>query len=188
MVLSENIPTYDEVREALQLASDKSFTHWYNHDLFTWKWWMLLSALFLPWLIWWRTVDRKRLPELFQLGLLWSVVSIVLDVSGVNLNLWSYPDRLVWFIPPLIPADLSVIPVTYMLSFQLFREGKSFVIANLILAASFSFVIEPLFTWLGTFEIDRWSHLYSFICFTLLGFLIRWIVLYIKSKTKTAGT
>lgn len=184
---TENMPSYNEVQEALQLATEKSYNHWVHHDLFTWKWWMLLAALIVPWVIWCKIADRRRFSEQFQLGLLWIVVSVGLDVSGVNLNLWSYPDRLVWFFPPLIPADLATIPVAYMIAFQFFRGWKSYAIANLVLAACFSFVIEPLFIRLGILEMKHWTHWYSFLLFSLIGIFIRRFVLYINSKTERAG-
>lgn len=63
-----------------------------------------------------------------------------------------------------------------MFIYQYFREWKSFIIANVILAAIFTFIAEPITVWLGIYKLDNWKYIYSFPIYILKTALIKWIV------------
>ncbi len=169
-------PSYDEVQKAREILKNVSFEHWVKEDLFSFNWWLLVSSAILPYFIWWRLVDKDRFFEILVFGLTCGMVACFLDVLGVGLMLWGYPDKLFHFIPSLIPADFVVIPVSGMLIYQYFRTWKSFSAAAIILAAIFAFIIEPLFSFLNIFVMIHWKHTYSFIGFILLFLGIRLLI------------
>ncbi|MFC6233155.1 hypothetical protein ACFQI7_35970 [Paenibacillus allorhizosphaerae] len=71
-----------------------------------------------------------------------------------------------------------------MVVYQFFKTWKSYLWAIIFLAALFSYVFEPLFVLSNMFQLDYWTHTYSFIGFCLLSILSRWIVLKILSMSK----
>jgi hypothetical protein len=110
--------SFEEVQEAREKFSDLAYQHWLHDDLFTWKWYLLLLLAIIPWIIWWFLVDKKRLPEIVLYGSLIMIPTYVLDNIGTDLMWWEYPDKLFQMIPPLVPADLTLVPCSMMLIFQ----------------------------------------------------------------------
>lgn len=177
-------PSYEEVQKAREKLRDVSFEHWVQDDLFSFNWWLLMAATILPFFIWWKLVDKERFFEILAFGLICGIFACFLDVMGVDLLLWGYPDKLFHFIPPLMPADFVVIPVSGMLIYQYFRTWKSFSTASVILAAIFAYIIEPLFSLLNMFELIHWKHTYSLIGFILLFVAVRFVVLGLKKTIR----
>ncbi|WP_246938560.1 CBO0543 family protein [Bacillus pinisoli] len=161
------IPTYEEIQEVRKSLSEMSIKHWRHDDLLSLSWWFLLFSTFMPYIVWWRYVNKTKFYEIFSFGLFCGIVATVLDVVGVDLLLWGYPDKLFSMVPPLFPADICVIPVSSMFIFQWFTKWKSFIIATIIWAAILSFIVEPVFIYFHMFELHDWKHTYSF-----LGFIV----------------
>lgn len=174
--MNNKVPSYENVLEIRKLFADIGFQHWYHDDVFTLGWWFLLISATLPWYIWWKLVDKKRIFEIFSYGLVWGIFSVLFDVVGADFILWGYPDKLLPNIPPLLPADLTVIPVSYMLAYQYCSSWKAFSIVNVLLAALFSYVIEPIFKLFNFIELHKWNHTYSFIGFIICTIAIKVLI------------
>ncbi len=180
MLQSPSLKDIEMIREVLPVME---LEYWLQYSLFTWQWWFLLASTILPWIIWWKKVDRSRFFDITTFGLWWVVVAVTLDNMGVTLHLWDYPIQLIYLMPPLVPADLAVIPITYMFLYQYIQSWGKFIIASIIAAFTFSYIIEPFFVkfemlkfYESTFE---WGHTVSFFSFTLLSILVRWFHLMI---------
>jgi hypothetical protein len=158
--------------------------YWINHELLTWQWWMLLITLILVWVIWVKTVDRKRTQLILNFGLFVGIISTILDMVGTNHGLWAYPIRLYWaFIPPLVPYDLAYLPVIYMLVYQ--RHGQrwlNFLLVMIVVSAILAFIIEPLFNWMGIYVLYKWKYIYSFPIYILLACFVKFLVELINKK------
>ncbi|MBA1334925.1 MAG: hypothetical protein HPY66_0546 [Firmicutes bacterium] len=100
--------------------------------------------------------------EILVYGLLISTIVTVLDEVGCQLNLWEYRFDLEPLFPRLIPMNFTMLPVWYMLIYQYFTKWKPFITANIVSAAIFTFIGEPLFVMLGIYELIKWKHIYSF--------------------------
>ncbi|MFT8323474.1 MAG: CBO0543 family protein [Bacillus sp. (in: firmicutes)] len=176
-------PTYLEINQEKSKLLKLIYSHWINHDLFSLNWWILICATIFPYFIWWRFVKKDRFFEIFCYGLLCSCFSIILDVIGTEMMLWGYPDKLVPWIPPLLPADFVIIPITAMIVYQRFETWKSFLLANFCWAILFSYIIEPFFVKLGMFALgNHWCHTYSFFGFFLLGIVLKLFITRLKKK------
>ncbi|MCI3919669.1 hypothetical protein MO973_05410 [Paenibacillus sp. TRM 82003] len=168
------IDQYQKISDLMERLGDLKLQYWLEHDLFKPHWWFLLAASIIPWIIWW--YKGKRQPELITHLLLWMIVSSLLDELGVSLHLWEYPKSLIALMPPLLPADLSVIPISFTFIYQYFPRGKSYFIGVVVLSAIFSFVIEPVFEMLHLFNMNLiWGHFYSFAAFIPTAYLVRWL-------------
>lgn len=168
--------SYQEVIEARRELQRLSLEHWLQDDLHKWTWWLNVVLTIVPWIIWWKLVDRKRIFEILAYGLLVTMTSTLMDVCGTQAVLWGYPDVMFPFIPRLFPMDYVLIPVIYMLVYQYFSGWKSFIIASIIMAAGFAFIAEPAMECLGLYQQYTWQHIYSFPIYFVLAVFWKWVV------------
>ncbi|WP_144854837.1 CBO0543 family protein [Paenibacillus cremeus] len=125
--MENSYPSYDDLQQAREQLRQLSYQHWIHHDLLTWRWWLLLTLTIVPWIIWWRVANKSRRQETLLYGALIAIFAISLDDVGTHLLWWGYPDKLFQSIPPLIPADLTLVPVFMMLVYQLLQDWKLFL-------------------------------------------------------------
>jgi len=175
----------DEFQQITQLRSELcnlSVQHWLKDDIHKWTWWLNLTLTVLPWIIWWKVVDRKKITEIFVYGLLISTVAGSLDSFGTESVYWTYPDVLIPIIPRLLPIDLTVIPVVYMLVYQRYPDWKSFFIVSVIVSGLFSFIAEPILIWLNLYSLVTWKYIYSFPIYIIMALAMKWLTKKIVSQ------
>ncbi|QGH35101.1 hypothetical protein GI584_14070 [Gracilibacillus salitolerans] len=182
--MMEKYPTYKEIRDVHQQLYDMRLEYWISHDLFSFQWWLLLLVLFIPWIIWWRFVDKKRIEQILLFGTLLTILVMTLDDFGVEKHLWSYPVQLLHVIPRLIPIDQGIIIVVHMFLYQYFPNWQKFIISNIVIAIIFTFVFEPLTVWLGIYKLESWRYIYSLPIYIVKAVLIKWLVDEIILKRK----
>ncbi|HWP97711.1 MAG TPA: CBO0543 family protein [Syntrophomonadaceae bacterium] len=156
--------------------------NWRSEDLFTWQWWLLMAVLFIPWLLWWKYSDKKRLLEIGLFGLIIIIVSSYLDAVLTELGLWLYNFWVGPLNPTLLPIDFSLIPVVYMFIYQRYNDWKHFFIAMLIVSAFFSFIGEASLVWLGIYELHGWRYVYSFPIYAAIGMIARLIARWLTAR------
>ncbi|WP_223700432.1 CBO0543 family protein [Sutcliffiella deserti] len=140
------------------------------------RWWLLFLSIFLPWVIWWIFADKNRLYELLIYGMLWAVIATWLDLIGTSNGLWEYPYNLYNKVPTLLPADLSVIPVMFMLLYQYLSNWKKFLLGSVLVSSLLSFVLEPLFIKFSMLNLINWTHFKSLFSFVILALLTKSIM------------
>jgi len=57
--------TADQIAELEKQLVQLKIEHWLKEDLFTPQWWLMLVFLLIPWILWWRYVDKTRILQLF---------------------------------------------------------------------------------------------------------------------------
>lgn len=165
--------SFEEIIEIQNKSIEAQQQHWLNNELFTFQFWLLIVILIIPWLIWWKLVDRKRLMEILVYGLLVHTLVTVLDEIGCQLNLWEYRYDIEPLFPRLIPINFTALPIVYMFLYQYFNKWKYFLAANVIAAAIMSFIIEPIFVWLDIYELFGWKHVYSFPIYIIIAIFFK---------------
>jgi len=160
---------YDTDQHLTQLRVEK----WLNLDLFSWQWWILVVLLILPWLIWWKYADKKRLPEIFIVGLMVLILSSYMDAILSELSLWNYHYWVIPYWPRLISADFSFIPVCFMLVYQKYRTWPSYLAANAVLAFLLAVPTEMILVWADIFQMNLWRSYYGIPIFFAMGILVR---------------
>ncbi|WP_166238297.1 CBO0543 family protein [Paenibacillus turpanensis] len=139
-----------------------------EHELFTWQWWFLIALTIVPWLLWF-LVRRKDIQARLLLGGLFSaLIALVLDLIGSQFGVWRYGIKAVPSVPPLIPYDLTLIPVTYMLVRQYCKSDAVFVRGTLVLSAGAAFVFEPILEYINVYHSHYWEHYFSFPIYFLI--------------------
>lgn len=159
---------------------------WIHEDLFKLRWWLLVVFVILIFIIWWKLVDKKRLPEIL-LYLALSAILVMAKVEfGEELTLWDYPVDIIPIFPPLTSLDLIGIPLIYSLVFQYFRENKIFLWATIITTAIISFVMEPIMAWAELYELLRWEYYFNFPIYLGIAIITRAVVNKINARTEAA--
>ncbi|PWK09041.1 CBO0543 family protein [Tumebacillus permanentifrigoris] len=172
--MTESYPLFDEIVQTRRNLRDLEIQHWYQVELFSFNWWLILILTIVFWGIWFKFIDRRRLLEITFFGAMIVISSTVLDMIGVDLVLWAYPSRLEPLAPSLIPGDLVMMPVSYMFVYQYFdKRTGPFLIVSTLVAAVLAFGVEPVLEWLDIYETYGWEYLYSFPIYVILAWCMR---------------
>ena len=144
---------------------------WLKSEVFTWQWFTIVIIFLSFWYVGIRFIDRKRIFRLSGYAFFVTIVTMILDVAGTCTSLWYYPIKALPYIPRLLPTDIAVVPVTYMLAYQKFPKWKSFLIAMTVISLIFTFVAEPLMALMGLYILLKWKYIYSFPIYIFIGVL-----------------
>jgi hypothetical protein len=170
------VEKYDKVHDELQRAVNLNIDYWLKYNFLSLKWWIIIVLMILLWVLLLKLVDRRQLPRILFLGLVWIMAAANLDGFGYELGYWGYPTELLPIYPKAYLFDYALIPVTYMLIYYYFPKGKAFFISNLVLAGGASFISEPFFRWLDYYKAYQWEPWWSFVIYFVLSYIIRWFV------------
>lgn len=171
-----NYPSSKHIYVIVNQLYEARIDHWLGDTLGSWRWWVLIGVLILPWFIWYRLVDKKKLPELVLFGLVIMVFASSLDEIGFVTGRWSYPVEVVPMLLRLVPADYTVLPITFMLIYQYCPTWKRYFWRLVIISSVFAFIAEPLLVYFGFYILINWFYWYSFIGYIIMGSVSRWIV------------
>lgn len=155
--------------------------HWIKEVFLSWGWWIVLCVSIVWSIVWWKFVDRKRLTEILLYGLFVALFSTFADVLGWNFGLWTYFHNLIPMCTPILPMDLIVIPMAFMLVYQRYTKWSSFLVANTILAFVFAFIGENILEWMEFYIPLKWKHIYSVPGYIVMAVFSKWFINKIKS-------
>jgi len=136
------------------------FDFWKSNILFTWRWWIAISFIVLPWIIWLFIRKKESTDRLLYVALFVMIFSSALDDIGLTMNLWNYPTIVFPLMPEFITFDVSVLPVATMIFIQYFPRVSPYIKA-VIYSVSSSFIFEPLNVKLGFYVKIHWEYYYS---------------------------
>ncbi|WP_332697843.1 CBO0543 family protein [Halalkalibacter lacteus] len=171
----KEIPKHFEMEQHIKELNQMMNEEWQNF-VFSGEWWILLILSIVPWFLWWRIVDKKRITEILLFGFFVIIIATFLDVVGWNNSRWFYPNTLLALCTPLFPIDYTLLPILFMLLFQYFSKWKSFVVAAFLMSAVFSFILEPLSEWMNIYKELKWKNTYSFPIYIIIGLAVKWLV------------
>jgi hypothetical protein len=179
-----NYRSDQQITEMMRQLTQARIENWLGQDLGSWRWWVLAVLLIAPWFIWYKLADKKRLVELVMFGLIIMVYTITLDECGFVLSLWSYPLEVIPVFPRLTSVDYTMLPIIFMLIYQYFFTWKSFFWVLVAISSVFSFIAEPIIAHFGFYVLLKWSHLYSFIIYIVMGLTARWLARILMDITR----
>ncbi|SDE98110.1 CBO0543 family protein [Sporomusa acidovorans] len=174
--MTENLNQYAEIFAAQKYYHDLQYQHWLQYELFTYQWWLLLATLIVPWIFWWRIVDRSRTGIILAYGIYIMFVVTAMDATGLALKLWIYPIKLLPIIPDSIGIDWGLLTVLDMLIYQYFPKWKTFLIVESIAAVLLAFVGEPFAEWLEAYFVLHWYHTWSFPLYIMKAVIGKWLI------------
>lgn len=156
---------------------------WLKQDLFHWKWWVLICSILILLVIWWILIDKSRVHEICLYAVLATIMFTGVHEYGEELTLWDYPVDIIPIFPPLSSINLLALPLIYSLVYQNFRKKTDFIFVTLIITAIICFIIEPILSLGGFYELLHWKYYFNFIIYALLAIFNRTIVNKINSIT-----
>ncbi len=152
--------------------ANASYNNWISKELFSFGWIFNICFLIIFYIIWIILIDKKRLKELLLFGALISVVASFIDIVAVSLGLWEYKTRLFPINPATFPFDYTVLPILYIFVMQYSSSWKSYLIGSVIACSIFSFIISPIYVWLGIKIYHNFNYFYMFVLvFTVTTFI-----------------
>lgn len=174
--MTEKLEQYAQILDVQKNYHSLQIQHWLQYQVFTYQWWTLLAMLIVPWIIWWRLVDRAKTGIIFAYGLYILFVITAMDAIGFALQLWTYPIQLLPLVPNSLGIDWGVLTVLHMLVYQYFPKWKSFIVAETITATLLAFVGEPFAEWFGVYLALHWYHHWSFPIYIMKAVVGKWLI------------
>jgi hypothetical protein len=167
---------YAEIIDAQRHLHELQYGHWLHHELYTIQWWALIGALIIPWLIWWKLVDKTKTAIILAYGIYTMFVVTAMDAIGSALQLWIYPIKLLPIIPDSVGIDWGLLTVGHMLIYQYFPQWKSFILAESIFAAVLAFIGEPFAEWFKIYFVLHWYHTWSLPIYVMKSVIGKWLI------------
>lgn len=165
--------------EIQQLLTSTHLDKWLQDDLFQFQWWGLLGLYILIIAVWWKMLNKQRLPEIILYTVLTIIMTMGIDEYGIELTLWAYPACLFPIFPVITALNLVALPLCFSIVYQHFSSWKSFFLASTVIAGMLAFVLEPLLVWANLYQLIKWHYYYSFLVFITVALFIRWLVVII---------
>lgn len=152
---------------------------WLAEDVFSLRWWGMVVLITLSYLLCFSLLDKRRLSRIFLFGSLLAIGITVYETVGVSFVFWFCATPILPIVPCLFAADLTVLPLYYLLVFQYTTTWRQFSIWNLITVSIFSLILQPLLVYFGIYELDNWLSVYNIPMLFALAMLARAITLLI---------
>lgn len=150
------------------------FNLWKTAIVFTWRWWIALGIMILPWILWIIVRKRESTSRLLFAGAMIAILSTFLDMAGIILGFWFYPVTVLPFSPSYIPFDLCALPVSTMLWLQFFPKWNPFLKASVFAVGGTLF--DLIYDKIGlTMELDSWNRIYTLIILFLMYLFAYWV-------------
>ncbi|MDF2985167.1 MAG: hypothetical protein K0R50_677 [Eubacterium sp.] len=181
-------PSFQQILDVQNQAILMQYLHWCKVELVSYQFWVLLAMLIVPWIVWIKLIDKKRIQEIFIYGLLVVTVVTFFDELGCQLNLWEYKIDIEPYFPRLIPMNFSMLPVVYMLIYQYFPKWKSFLLFNILAAVFFTFIGEPILVAIKIYVLINWKSIYSFPVYIIIAIGLRALTKLVVKTNQNASS
>lgn len=158
-----------KIVEANQMVVDATM----NAFLFTWKWWVAVGMLIIPWVLWAIFRKKESSARLLYSSFIVMIMSSSLDAFGVDFGKWSYPIKAIPLPTISYSFRYSLVPVMIMFFLQIKPNFNPFIKA-VIFAGFGAYVGMPLMTMLDMYKKIDWAYTYSFFILTIMYLIAHW--------------
>ncbi|HBW36110.1 MAG TPA: hypothetical protein DEF89_12665 [Desulfosporosinus sp.] len=169
-----DIKMLDEVYNMITIANNKLFYIWATQIVFTWRWWLEIILIVLPWIVWVKIRNRKDTVRLLFIGLSVAIATSTFDNIGISYGLWHYDWKPFPCFYSFFPWNYSLFPVVVMLLLQ-FKPKVNPIIKAVGFAFLCAFVCEPFANWIALYDLKNWEFWYSFIIYIPLYLIFNYI-------------
>jgi hypothetical protein len=163
----------DKIEKLEEQLIQATYHNWVHNQLFTWQWWIALTMIVVPWIIWGICRNRESSARIFSAGLLIMVLSEILDTFGVSFGKWAYPVKVVPVSTINFSFRLSVLPVVLMLFLQ-FKPRFNPYIKAIIFGGFGAYIGMPILAMIDLYQKIDWAYTYSFFILTAFYLLAHW--------------
>ena len=178
----------EEVNIQKQLTEVR-ISQWLSEVFLKPRWWALVFIILALCIVWFQMVDKSRLSEICLFTVLLTIIFMGTDEYGEELLLWDYPIDIIPLFPPFFSIHFISIPLLYSQIYQRFKQGK-YVFAVLISSAVLCFVVEPIITFFGYYDLINWHYYESYPIYVVTALCTKATVqkiLYFSKKNRRIG-
>ncbi|WP_404458112.1 hypothetical protein [Oceanobacillus kapialis] len=165
---------YDKIYQVKEQLSQLNQHFWEKFsDFDTWYFWFNLMSIFLPLLILYVVLDRKRLFEISFYGytthVLWSNTDSILSSA----NYLNHPHSLSYLLPVGFSVTTVIFPVSFMLIYQYCtNRNKNIFLYFIGFSAVFAFGFGGFSLLVGLLEMNKGMNLfYLFLIDLVISFM-----------------
>lgn len=166
--------------EIQRLLTSAHIEKWMQ-DVFHFQWFFLLGLSIAALSLWWKLLNKSRLPEVLLYAVLITIIMMGVDECGEELTLWVYPIYLFPVFPVITASNLVFVILTLSLTHQYFSTWKSFSAAAIVVSGLLSFVLEPAFAFIKLYQLLNWNYGYNFLLYIAVALLVRGVVITLYS-------
>ncbi|MFZ5973862.1 MAG: CBO0543 family protein [Bacillota bacterium] len=181
------MPAATDIPKSVEIQKHLTSVHidtWLKEDVFQIRWWILIFLVIASLIIWLILLDKSKRKGVCLFAALAFIIVLAINEYGEELALWDYPTDIIPIFPPLTSINLLILPLIYSLAYQYFETKKRFIWAALIMTTVVCFVIEPLLSWGGIYQLLHWQYFYSFPLFFFMALLVRYLTIKIDRITE----
>jgi len=134
------------------------------------KWFLSSLAFSLLWLFGFKVMDKERIHEIFNYGLLWALILMILQSFEQQVLLGNLSKLSSFF---TFPIHLGLLPVIFMVLYQLFVTPTFFYVAVIIVSMILSTFFELMLYLLKLSHHPSLSYFHSLCLLILLASITR---------------
>ena len=168
--------TYEIARK----LAEQSYQHWVSYELFSFNFFLLIIVNVIFYSIWLKLLDKSRISHLLLIGALAAVGYLIGDIFLFGFfGVAEYKVSLTPVEPPFLILSVTVGPIIIMLIEQYISTWKGYLLWASICMAFLTFVILPIYSLVGIFQLHNWNYFYHFLCILTIGLIVRVVFLWI---------
>ena len=167
--------TYETARK----LADQSYQHWVSYELFSFEWFLIAIVNAIIYAIWLKLLDKSRVCHLLLLGSLAAVGFIVADMVLFGFfGVAEYKVSPAPLEPPIFIVSVTIAPIIIMLAQQYMSSWKGYLLWTSIGMAFLAFVLLPIYSLVGIFQLHNWNYFYHFLLLLTGGLISRVVFLW----------
>lgn len=155
--------------ETNQMISDVSMEAF----LFTWKWWIAVAMLIVPWIVWAIFRKRESSARLLYAAFIVMLLSTTLDTIGVDSGKWAYPVKVIPLPTISYMFRYSLLPVLIMFFLQI-KPNFNPVIKAVFFGGFSAYIGMPILSMLDLYNKIDWTYTYSFFILVFIYLIAHW--------------
>jgi hypothetical protein len=171
---NEHFTRTEAVYNSISQANVEMIKVWLKYSFLTLQWWLGVCLAIIPWVLWMIFRKKESTNRLLFVGFFVMLISSWLDLIGILFGLWSYDFNVVPFSPAFVPWDFTLLPISIMFFIQI-KPKVSPIIKGIAFSVFSSFIAEPFFVWIGTYNTKHWKYVYSFPIVIVIYLLSDWL-------------
>lgn len=164
MTFQEGLRQVDKAHQLIVKANQMITDATLNAFLFTWKWWIVVAMLIVPWVLWIIFRKKESTARLLFASFIVMLLSSTLDSIGVDYGKWMYPVKAIPLPTISYAFRYSLLPVLIMFLLQFKPNFNPFVKA-IIFGGVSAYIGMPIMTMLDLYKKIDWAYTYSLFLF-----------------------
>jgi len=173
MTFEEGLKQVEKASKLIVKANNMVIDATMNGFLFTWKWWIAVAMIIIPWVIWAIFRKKESSARLLFASFIVMILSTNLDAFGVENGKWTYPLKAIPIPTISYSFRYSVIPVLIMFFLQ-YKPQVNPLIKAVIFAGVSAYIGMPLMALIDMYKKVDWAYTYSFFLLTVFYLVAHW--------------